>query len=620
MNRLGENLKFLQTGNADLLRMVNTIKEQNYNTLPSKAGPLTLTYLQNNQSFYIHSRFNPEAEAEKLIQKSKTDADHIVVLGLGAGYHLEKLMQAKPPNARVLLVEPDLEIVKHSLKTMNWRGILNRPDFFYCFGADLNTLAAVVQSFLDVAAFDQLGVIELAAEVRFHAAFFTAARKTIDNEIKTLLYDFKTRLAEEAVVPRNILKNIGGLLHTRRIKHLENKFAGKPGFIVSAGPSLDKNILHLKKVNNRAAILCVDTALKPLLKKGIQPHFTVTADPSYKNYLHLQGTEKTLKYFLVAETGISSRVYDDFHEHIFSVSLGKPIFRMIEENIGQIGEIEAWGSVISLALNTAIFLGLDPIVFLGQDFAFTDMRNHCRHTSWEDKWIEYTRDLGLMQRKEKQSITGVAKVMETPDIHGNKTLTSERLMLYKNYLAKTLTTFTGKRFINATEGGIMSEIESKSLQQVMKEFVYNNETIDFDALFNLPVIYNVQNKKRLLTFFKAKSSFFKKYKKKLEDKIPQLENAGQLPLYSAARLVNECDNLQRQLYDNVKNGEIVELWSQGPIYKFMRKSAKLKEQQLNETNQADFIELYQGYFSSLVPLVSGIIESFDVAVNMLTDE
>ena len=620
MNRQDENLTFLQTVNAGLFGLVTTVKEQNYNTLRSKAGPLTLTYIQNNQSFFIHSRFNPEAEAEKMIQKTNLEADHFVVLGLGAGYHLEKLMQTKRRDSRVLLVEPDLELVKHSLKTMDWRQILNRGDFFYCFGPDLNTLAATVQNYIDVASFDKLGVVELASEVRFHEAFFTAARKTIDNEIKTLLYDFKTRLAEDALVPRNILKNISGLLHTRRIKDLENMFTGKPGLIVSAGPSLDKNILHLKKVNNRAVILCVDTALKPLLKKGIQPHFTVTADPSYKNYLHLQGTEDKLKYFLVAETGVSDRVFGDFAAHIFSVSLGKPIFRMIEENIGPIGEVEAWGSVISLALNTAIFMGLDPIVFLGQDFAFTDMRNHCRGTSWEDNWLEYTRDLALIQRKEKQSITGAAKIIETPDIHGNKTLTSERLMLYKNYLAKTLTTYTGKRFINATEGGIMREIETDSLRRVMKEFVFGGETIDFDALFKLRVIYNEQNKKQLLTFFKAKWGFFKKYKKKLEDKIPQLEKADDMPLYALAPLVHECEKVQRQLYDNVTNGDLVELWSQGPIYSFIKKSAKLKDQQLNETNGADFVLLFNNYFKSLVPVLSSIIESFDMAVQRLTDE
>jgi len=395
-----------------------------------------------------------------------------------------------------------------------------------------------------------------------------------------------------------------------------------PGFIVSAGPSLDKNILQLKKVNNRAVIICVDTALKPLLQKNIHPHFTITADPSYKNYLHLQGTENRINYFIVSDTAIANQVYRDFHPHMFSISLGKAIFRMIEENIGGIGEVEAWGSVISLALNFALFLGLDPIVFLGQDFAYTDMRNHCRGTSWEEKWIEYTRDPDGMQRKEKQSITGVKKIVENRDIYGNKTFSSDRLMLYKNYLAKILTSLPQKRFINASEGGILDEIENKDLHRVLEEFVYPQKPIDFQPLFTLPVIYNSRNKNKLLTFFKAKSGFFKKYKRKLEEIIAKLDNASQLArpsLHTAAPLLQECEKLKDSLYSNVRNGEILEMWSQGPIYNFLKQSSRLNGKVPDETTLPAFVQVFLDYFRKLLPLVSGVVQRFDTAVTDLKE-
>lgn len=623
MNNLeNENLAFIKQLSPDLFNLVTTINEQNYTAVPSKKGPLTLTYTHNGQNYYIHSKFNPEAEAEKLIQNANLQETHIAVLGLGAGYHLQKILETKNPNSRVLLIEPEPEIIKHSLKTLDWKTTFSRNDVFYCLGTDLNLLAQTVQTFIDLTTFDNLEVIELASEIRFNPLFFHAAKKTVDNEIKTLLYDFKTRLAENAMVPENILKNIAGVLQTRPAKYLQNKFTGKTGFIVSAGPSLDKNILQLKKVNNRAVIICVDTALKPLLKKDIHPHFTITADPSYKNYLHLQGTENRINYFIVSDTAIANQVYRDFHPHMFSISLGKPIFRMIEENIGGIGEVEAWGSVISLALNFALFLGLEPIVFLGQDFAYTDMRNHCRGTSWEEKWLEYTRDPDGMQRKEKQSITGVTKIVENRDIFGNKTFSSDRLMLYKNYLAKILTSLPQKHFINASEGGILGEIENKDLHQVLEEFVYPQKTIDFQALFTLPVIYNSQNKNKLITFFKAKSNFFKKYRKKLEEIIAKLDNAAQLPqssLHTAAPLLEECEKLKDSLYSNVQNGEIIEMWSQGPIYNFLKQSSKLKGKMLDETTLHAFVKVFLDYFKKLLPLVSGVVQRFDTAVSDLKE-
>ena len=52
-----------------------------------------------------------------------------------------------------------------------------------------------------------------------------------------------------------------------------------PAFIVSAGPSLDKNIDELKNIKGRGVIMAVDTAIKPLLKKGIVPDIVASVDP-----------------------------------------------------------------------------------------------------------------------------------------------------------------------------------------------------------------------------------------------------------------------------------------------------------------------------------------------------
>jgi len=247
------------------------------------------------------------------------------------------------------------------------------------------------------------------------------------------------------------------------------------------------------------------------------------------------------------------------------------------------------------------------------------MRNHCRGTSWEEKWIEYTRGADGMQRKEKQSITGVKKIVESRDIHGNKTFSSDRLMLYKNYLAKILTSTPQKRFINATEGGILDEIENKDLHQVLEEFVFPQKSIDFQALFTLPVIYNSQNKKKLLTFFKAKSDFFKKYRRKLEEIIANLDNAAQLPLHAASPLLQECEKLKNSLYSNVQNGEILEMWSQGPIYNFLKQASKLNGMVPDKTTLPAFVQLFLDYFRKLLPLVSGVVQHFDTAVNDLKE-
>ena len=53
----------------------------------------------------------------------------------------------------------------------------------------------------------------------------------------------------------------------------------RPAIVVSAGPSLDKNINELKKAKDKAFMIVVDTALKAVLRAGIVPDLTITIDP-----------------------------------------------------------------------------------------------------------------------------------------------------------------------------------------------------------------------------------------------------------------------------------------------------------------------------------------------------
>ncbi|HLP57951.1 MAG TPA: 6-hydroxymethylpterin diphosphokinase MptE-like protein, partial [Candidatus Deferrimicrobium sp.] len=510
-----ENLFFLEKKFPKLLEYLQAVPDCKCKTETAKNGSLTLLYFQNQIPYYIHSKFNPRDESSKIIAHKNLSADHIIVMGLGLGYHLEKIMATKSRLARVLLIEPELEIVKHSLKTLRWQALLTRGDFFYVFGSSYAEITRMVHTFINIVTLDTVEYIELPSETRILKPFFTKIRQAVEEEIKTNIYDFKTRMAESYMLPRNILKNLPLIFNTRPATHLKNVFHHTPGFIVSAGPSLDKNILHLKKIRDRALLIAVDTALKPLLKRSIHPHITAIGDPSHKNYLHLQGTEKEIRHFVAAEACIAHQVFHDFRDKIFTLSVGKSMVRMIEEHTEPFGELEAWGSVISIALTLAVYMGLDPIIFVGQDFAFTGSRNHCRGTSWEDDILEYTSDPDQLQRFEKHSISGNKRVIETDDIYGQKVFTSDRLKLYKNYLAGLIEKYPHTRFINATEGGIFSEIESMPLIETIKQFVYGRMEIDFNKLHHLPLLNKKENIRRLLEFFKTRCSFFEGYQKKI---------------------------------------------------------------------------------------------------------
>jgi hypothetical protein len=608
-----QNIAFFQKELPQLLNSLQLVPELRGKREPTKNGSLTLSYSVDNTPYYLHSRFNPERESEKLLQSKDLNADHIVVMGLGMGHHLEQIMIKKDPLSRVLIVEPELEILRHSLHSFQWFKWIKRRDFFYVFGADLDVVAETIHDFINIAAFEKFEFIDLPSETRLLGAFFTKARETMEAEIKTNLYDFKTRLAESYMVPRNILKNLPQILKNRPVAHLRNAFQGVPGIIVSAGPSLDKNVLLLNKIKDRAIMVAVDTALKPLLSRSIQPHFTAIGDPSHKNYMHVQGTGQKLEHYIVAEAGISHQVYKDFPRKIFSLSIGKAIVKMLEAHSEPWGEIEAWGSVISVALHFAVYMGLNPIIFVGQDFAFSNTRNHCRGTSWEENIIQYSNSLDVLQRSETQSISGNRKVLEINDIYGHNTYTSERLTLYKNYLARLVAKYPNLQFINATEGGIFSEIPRMNFQEALKRFVFSKKAVNFKELQKLPTLDKKENIDKLVLFLGQKRDYFKEYLERVEEVISMLEKSTALIPDQLLPVIQHAEQLQNLLYSDTENGEIMEMWSAAPMYHFLKSYKRIRGNRLDEVTIRKGLTLFKEYYQGIKPLLKDIVSRCSTA-------
>ncbi len=614
-----KNLNYFRDNFSNLYEALDKLELKRSTISEARDGSFTLTYNVSEKDYYIHSKYNPLKESVKLLDSIDLKADHIVVLGMGLGYQVEQILKAKSAFTRVLVIEPEFEFVKQSMFTVNWGKLLKRSDCFFVFGTNFDEIANIVHDFISITTFEKLEEVELSSEVRLLKSFFDRAKEVITNEVKTNLLDFKTLLAENYLVPRNIMNNLPYILKSKAALSLKNKFKKVPGIIVSAGPSLDKNILYLKQIQNRGIIISVDTALKPLLSRSIQPHFTAIADPSYKNYLHLQGLENKVENYIIAETGISTPIYEDFHKKTFSMSIGKPLVRIIEENSREFGYIDAWGSVISFAMNFGVFLGLDPIVFVGQDFAFSNMRNHCRHTSWEERKVIYSSNLEELQRFERKSISGNRKIISVKDVFGNKTFTSERLSLYKNYLVREINKNKEISFINASEGGILTEIPSLSLREVIKKYIFNREEFDIEKIKNVESIEKTIDIKKLDSFLNRKIKFYKNYGNKINSIIKDLKNVSKLPDKEILELLKRVEFIKNSLYAVPQNGDIVEMWSRAPIFHLLKKltSIEMNFKHIDRDYLLKNAEIYKDYFIAIEPLLIDIIDHFKGAIKKI---
>ena len=155
------------------------------------------------------------------------------------------------------------------------------------------------------------------------------------------------------------------------------------------------------------------------------------------------------------------------------------------------------------------------------------------------------------------------------------------------------------------------------IKEVLNKFIYPVSPFDFSQLKKIPVKFNPQNKKKLITFFQGKVNFFRKYQNKLEKSLESLIKIAELNPDITLNSLSQADKVQNDLYTNIQNGEIVEMWSEAPIYEFLRKAEKVKKRKIDETYVRDFVDLFIEYFNKLIPIVENVTGSFKNSIKTL---
>ena len=106
----------------------------------------------------------------------------------------------------------------------------------------------------------------------------------------------------EKIWSSNIVRNISNVIETGGADLFFDKFKNIPAIVVAAGPSLLKSIDFIKKNQERALIIAVDTSYSVLLRHGIESHFCVCVDPQVVNARYFEGVTEG-KTILVGRTG-----------------------------------------------------------------------------------------------------------------------------------------------------------------------------------------------------------------------------------------------------------------------------------------------------------------------------
>jgi hypothetical protein len=384
-----------------------------------------------------------------------------IVLGFGLGYHFGvKADKSKMKN--VIVIEESLAIFKTALLYTDISGAILSKKLHLLVGIDINKLHIEFGSILfrnqnmksDYKTFSFIPYIYKNKEYYFKAV------KIVKEAFLTDLINYGTSVEDSLIGLENLLENKDYTLNNPGIILLKDKFKGKTAILVAAGPSLKKNMHLLKEVGDKALIICVDTALKILLKEGIYPHIVTSIERgiSVMNYFDdLEDYLPRLKdvYFAPA-TVLRKEIFDKcLNDYGMKSLIVYRDFKHYEWLGVDKGTVRSGKSSANLAFCMLNFMGFKKVVLIGQDLAFDGDKTHVEGASHSIKGMKASPKI-----KEEMWVKGNYK---------EKIKTIQTWYNFLKYYESDIHQFDID-VINATEGGAyINGTRLKTFKSVIKE-------------------------------------------------------------------------------------------------------------------------------------------------------
>ncbi|MBN2083099.1 motility associated factor glycosyltransferase family protein [bacterium] len=624
MSQFAQNLELLRKASEPLAaRMeayhdsVGEPRELNgFMIEPARSGELTVKYTNDEHSFYLHSPYDPLQEAQQYSTGQLKDAgkgNFIVFFGMGLGHGVKEVIASLPDNDRVLVFEPHWDLFYLAFCHTDLAWLLTRDKTTITCDPSVQGALLQYMNLFELAGFKGVKLFSNAAFERLPAAeHFNELAGRIRYEMLAVGGNVQTLMIMGEMQQMNIILNFPQILDNPPFLHLIDKFKGRPAIIVSAGPSLEKNMHLLRDLQDKALIIAVDTSIKPLLANGITPHVVVTGDPQEANSRHLRGVDAPDTY-LIAEPQSPIASFNGWTGGKFVCTFHDNMMQWIDRVLGTRGRVLVWGSVAVMAYDVSVKIGADPIVFIGQDLSFPGGRTYTKGTFFE---TEDKMQLTVEELQERGT-----QLIEMTDIYGEPVQTNKQMYSYYNFLINRFKAaeVKGRRIINATEGGILKspQVEVMTLQETVDKYI----TDSFDVRGLLDDAYRQGNSVNYTNLLLELDSLIAELRLSHEacqkgisfvgKALGAMENEEET-LSSKKEIVaayNRVVSQRKQTIRNQEVGKIVEMANQSGIYSFARgvKNLQLKYKG-TEDYPTDFIKSSLYHYHTLYVSTRDAIE------------
>lgn len=441
---LAEKMKDIEEGITSYINR-SSIGQKTVYTDKSANDELIFAKEKEGRLWYLNSRYDAQHAARVLADaQGEIHYRNIFILcGIGNGMYLSELLKRLGDENIVIAYEPDPEIFVRLIENKDMtESFGDRRVLVFAEGINTNTFS---EYFGIVFRYELIDLSKFIISPNYGRLYAEQIQEFHDNcwREANMLQGEKNTLADIGYeMADNVIANLWNMAKHSTINRLaeyikENgvDVTETPFIIVSAGPSLDKNIEDLRAAKGRAFIVAVDSAIKKMLSHDILPDLIVTVD-SHKP-LELFEDRRVWNIPMVVCGQTRCEIYDNHKGRLFTFTEDEFVLYFYRHFGKDIAPLRTGGSVANNTFSLAIFLGFEKIILVGQDLAFTNNKKHASNV-YKEKEINDDENW---------------KYTYVDSIDGSKILTYRNFAMYKDWFEGMIRDHKEIKVLNATEGG-----------------------------------------------------------------------------------------------------------------------------------------------------------------------
>jgi len=387
-----------------------------------------------------YGTINPQALVQRWLHGIDLKPDTLYGLtGFGNGSHVEALLNSSPTSASFIIAEPSTTILAHVLQQSDCTAILGNPRIFLATGPCDQNFFKILGD-ISLGAFKNLHPLIYAPLFSLDETYYNAFLVGLAHNFDAYLHNYLSAIRSSGFHQEQCMRNLPQLFNAPDIGKTKGLFKGHSLVLVGAGPSLDESIDFLKKAQQHAIIVSVNSSHRKLINSGIKPAVTVAADPRIFTHRGYEGVD-TSDTFLFCPFFVSPPVIEKFKGRIFTWAISQHLINVLRKRAQQPPPtpVTELGTISSCVVDIARQWGCAKICLVGQDFAIrADGVMHTEDSFYSDM---------------RQNVMDTHTCRKLPGTTLKEVFVDDKLFVYLKTFEQLVEDYSSLEFINTARLG-----------------------------------------------------------------------------------------------------------------------------------------------------------------------